>query len=354
MKTVKKQSNKKNILENSESMVDENLTKKNNFFYLIILIIILAVVFIVKRIYSGEQIKNLKNKTIPQAVKKILRNDNANIAIENIKETNGVYQFQLILKDQNNQKFISYITKDGKILFTSGINLDQLNQTTNNQNQTNKKLSCNDLKKSTSPKLTAYVMANCPFGLQMQRVFKNVINANNAAQNNLRVEYIFNQNSNFETGELDSLHGKEEATENLRQICIREEQSNLYWPYVSCYMQKENNSQNCLSQVGIDVDSLNSCMSDKNRGLKYAKKDFEDTKKLNVSGSPTLILNGEQFVSEFDFGGRNPNSIKEILCCSSDKKLSFCNNEFSKKDVVISFSEIDEQKTGTSSNGGCN
>jgi len=330
--------------------------KKNNYnpLYILILILLISGIFLAKKIYDEIKINNFKNKIIPSSVKKVLRNEKANISIDNVKETSGVYEFQLTLKDQNNQKFTSYITKDGKILFVSGIKLNQLAQTPS-QSQTNKKLTCNDLKKSTNPKLIAYVMANCPFGLQMQRVFKNVINTNESTKNYLRVEYIFDQNSNFETGDLNALHGKEEAKENLRQICIREEQPSLYWPYVSCYMQKENNSENCLSQVGIDTSSLNSCMNDKNRGLKYAKKDFENTKKLGVSGSPTLILNESQRVSEFDFGGRNPNAIKEILCCSADKKLSFCNSEFSKKDVAISFSENDEQQnSNSSSSGGCN
>jgi glutaredoxin len=214
-------------------------------------------------------------------------------------------------------------------------------------------MTCNDLKKNDNPKLTAYIMADCPYGLQMQRVFKNVINTDNNTANNLRVEYIFDQNSNFETGDLNSLHGKEEAQENLRQICLREEQPSLYWPYVSCYMQKSGNSQNCLTQTGVNIQSLNTCMTDKNRGLKYAKKDYENTQKLGVSGSPTLVLDGKQVVSEFDFGGRNPNAIKEILCCSADKKLAFCNKEFSKNDVAISFSQTDEQVAGTSTAGGC-
>ena len=351
-----KTNGKINNLDNSFPS-QNSIFYQNRLFYIFILILFLLITFLVKKINTEANINNLKNDVLPKAVKRILQNDKANISIDNVKETNGVYEFQLTLKDQNNQKFISYITKDGKILFTSGIKVEQLfKQQSPTQNQPTKKQSCNDLKKSNTPKLTAYVMANCPYGLQMQRVFKNIINANSASQNNLRVEYIFNPNSNFKTGELDSLHGKEEATENLRQICIREEQSALYWPYVSCYMQKENNSQNCLAQTGINVSTLNSCMTDKNRGLKYAKKDFEDTEKLGVSGSPTLVLNNSQIINEEDFGGRNPNAIKEILCCSADKKLAYCNSEFSKNNAAISFSETDEQVAGASSSsaGGCN
>ncbi|MGB9707482.1 MAG: DsbA family protein [Microgenomates group bacterium] len=347
-KKIKK--NKSTISEKSLDFKKILQSKSTLIIFLLVLIIFFFLIKISKAVKKTE----IQNEILPKAVKKILQNDKANIEINNLKEVSGLYEFQLTLKDQNNQKFISYITKDGKILFTSGIKIDELFKSQNTSPRQQKKLTCNDLKKDSKPKLTAYIMANCPYGLQMQRVFKNLINTDNATLNNLRVEYIFNQDSNFENGDLNSLHGKEEAQENLRQICIREEQSSLYWPYVSCYMQKENNSENCLTQAGVNTEILKSCMNDKNRGLKYATADFENTQRLGVSGSPTLVLNDSQIVSEFDFGGRNPNAIKEILCCSADKKLAYCNKEFSKNNVAISFSQTDEQVAGRSTGGGCN
>ena len=350
---LKNTENKKDNHISSSSL--SNLTgRRIKFIYLALLILFFLIILLVKKISSQITMNNLKDDILPRAVKKILNNDKANISIDNIKETNGVYEFQLTLKDQNNQRFTSYITKDGKILFTSGIKIEELFARQTNQNQTTKKLSCQDLNKSATPKLTVYVMADCPYGLQMQRVFKKVINTDKNTENNLRVEYIFDQSSDFEKGDLNALHGKKEAEENLRQICIREEQPDLYWPYVSCYMQKENNSENCLTQTGVNINELKSCMAGKDRGLKYAKKDFDNTQKLGISGSPTLVLNDNQIINEEDFGGRNPNAIKEILCCSGDKKLSYCDKEFSKDNVAISFSETDEQVAGSSSTGGCN
>lgn len=349
-KKIKKTS-KKNEIKKIDFVRDYLLSNKKVFF---IGISFLIIVFLIFKINKENKKVEIKNNLLPKAVKRILQNDKANISIDYLKETNGVYEFQLTLKDQNNQKFISYITKDGKILFVSGIKLDELFKNQSNQNQPQKAITCADLKKSTQPKLTAYIMANCPYGLQMQRVFKNVIKTNKEAEKNLRIEYIFNQDSNFDNGKLTSLHGKEEADENLRQICIREEQPNFYWSYVECYMKKANSTENCLRETGIDKNLLDQCMSDKNRGLKYAKKDFENTQRLGISGSPTLVLNDEQIVSESEFGGRNPNSIKEILCCSGEKKLAYCNQEFSKNNSAISFSETDEQTSGNSGSGGCN
>jgi p-aminobenzoyl-glutamate transporter AbgT len=84
---------------------------------LIILILVLVIFFVLSKINAAVKKTQIEKEILPKAVKKILRNDNANIEINNLKETHGIYEFQLTLKEQNNQKFISYITKDGKILF---------------------------------------------------------------------------------------------------------------------------------------------------------------------------------------------------------------------------------------------
>ena len=54
------------------------------------------------------------------------------------------------------------------------------------------------------------------------------------------------------------MHGDEEAQENLRQICIREEQSDKYWEYVSCFM-KEGKSADCLNSSTVDEVEINAC-----------------------------------------------------------------------------------------------
>ncbi|MCX7881462.1 MAG: hypothetical protein N2482_03070 [Patescibacteria group bacterium] len=308
---------------------------------------ILLALFLLKKIYSESQKNNLKNKLLPKAIKKILRDENAKFTLSDLKEKNGLYEFQLTW---NNQTYPpSYITKDGKMLFTSGVEINSLfNQKPITQTPS-KKITCNEVKKSSQPKLTAFVVSNCPYGLQMQRVFKKAIEEMPELTSYLEVKYIGSVDNN----KITSMHGDKEAQENLKQICIREEQKNLYWNYVSCYMKK-GETDNCLNEAGVNLIQLNSCLDDKKRGLEYAQNDFNLAQKFNIGGSPTLLLNNEQVISEFDFGGRNPNAIKEILCCSADKKLAFCNQEFSKNDVAISFSETEETNENTATtDGGC-
>lgn len=292
-----------------------------------------------------------KNKTIPAAIKKVLSSPDTKFEVSSVKDTNGVYEFQLKIQ---NQTYTSYITKDGKILFTSGVKLDEIGKTAASAastSQTQKKLTASDLKKSDEPTLTAFVVANCPYGLQTQRVFKKVMEELPNLAQNLKIKYI----GAITDGKITSMHGDEEAKENLRQICIREEQPDLYWPYVNCYMQ-EGKTDQCLANVGVDTTKMTACTDDPKQGLAYAQKDFDAGNKLNVSGSPTLVLNDTQVVSEFDFGGRVPNAMKTILCGGSKTPGDYCSKDISTNEVAVSLSVTDEAAdtgTTTTSAAGC-
>jgi len=48
---------------------------------------------------------------------------------------------------------------------------------------------------------------------------------------------------------IKSMHGAAEAQENLRQICIREEQSGKYWDYVRCYIEARQFGR--LPEIGL-------------------------------------------------------------------------------------------------------
>ncbi len=306
---------------------------RKKIYILIALIIILAI--LIPRITSNSNINNLKEKTIPEAVKLAINNPETKFTVDEVKEKSGVYEFKLkIGEGEQAQEYTSFISKDGKILFTSGIELEQLKATTTT---TTKKVSCEELTKAEKADLMAFVVSNCPFGLQMQRLYNKAISELPEVANNLSVKYM----GSIEDGKITSMHGDEEAQENLRQICIREEQKDKFWAYLSCYMKAEGQSQTCLNSTGIDQAKLTACTTDSNKGLKYAKADFDLASKFNVTGSPTLVLNNKETVSEFDFGGRVADAIKQIVCCGSKEKPAFCEKELSKDEVASSFSETD-------------
>jgi hypothetical protein len=267
-------------------------------------------------------------------------------SLANVVEENGVYKFQLQIGEN---KYDSYITKDGKILFTSGISLEPTPTPSITPTPTPQqpKASCEDLKKTGKALMEAFVVSKCPYGLQMQRILYEIVKNIPSLEENIKVRYI----GAIEGNKITAMHGDEEAQENLRQICIREEDESKYWDYVTCHIKK-GDVDSCLTSANVDKSNIEACMADSARGLKYAKEDFDLQGEYSVSGSPTLFLNGEK-VSEFDFGGRTAEALKTLLCCGFKSNLDICSQKLLETQAATGFSETYASASGSSSDAAC-
>jgi hypothetical protein len=179
------------------------------------------------------------------------------------------------------------------------------------------------------------------------------------------------------------MHGDAEAQENLRQICIREEQSDKYWQYVGEYM-KAGNVDSALSVAGIDKTSFDSCMADPQKGLKYAQADFDRAKELAAKfasdysvtqeisfPSPAVVLNSETTL-EFNaqgnyyspseefayaiakgvtYSARSAENVKNLLCDGFNTAPAACSAKLSEEQAATSFSE--QYSGGSASGGSC-
>jgi len=325
-----------------ENKIDEN--KKANLIPLAIVVAGIAIAGAI--MYIGQQKKPESGVILsPQEVgEKAIKFINENLtqkdttaSLINVTEESGLYKFRLKIREK---EFTSYATKDGKILFPEeGINLEKQNS----RKETAK--TCEEITKTDKPLLEAFIVSQCPFGLQMQRILNDIVKNIPDLISNIKVEYI----GSIEENKIVSMHGEEEAKENLRQICIREEQGDKYWKYIDCYIKK-GETENCLKNGGIDKGKLNGCLSDNSRGLKYIKEDFANQEKYKdkISGSPSLFLNSEK-VSEFDFGGRTAQAVKNLLCCGFKTIPEFCSQKLTEEQAIIGFSE---QGAGSAS-GSC-
>lgn len=206
------------------------------------------------------------------------------------------------------------------------------------------KESCENVKKTDKPNLDAFVVSYCPFGLQMQRILVDVKKLIEDKAD-ITIRYI----GSVENGQITAMHGEKEATENLRQICIREEQKDKFWAYIECFIKK-GEFESCLTATNIDKVKLDECMKPNSKGIDYAKVDFELQNRYGVSGSPTLILNGNR-VSEFDFGGRTSEAVKSLLCCGFTTQPDECSQELSTQQAATGFSET--YSAGSSGTGSC-
>lgn len=265
-------------------------------------------------------------------------------SLMSVEKESGVYKIHIKVGEQ---EYDSYITQDGKYLFPIVYDMSAASgKETESQNE-QKKATCEDLKKADKALLEAFVVSQCPYGLQMQRILYEVVKNIPSLAENIKVRYI----GSVEGDKITSMHGDAEAQENLRQICIREEQSDKYWNYIACNIKK-GDVESCLTSANVNTTQLNTCMIDKTKGLKYAEADFNLQDKYKVSGSPTLLLNGAQ-VSEFDFGGRTAEALKTLLCCGFSSTLDLCSQKLTEDSAATGFSDTYAGSGSSSGSGGC-
>lgn len=176
------------------------------------------------------------------------------------------------------------------------------------------------------PQIDFFGMSFCPYGIQAENAIFPVYDSlgesveyvphyimNKAASDNGRCRQIG-------ASYYCALHGVPELDENIRQMCIYEDQKDKFIPYIKAiaagYDAGEISSSNIESQwksvaevVGVDVSAVESCFNDENRVISMLDEEIELTNALGVSGSPTIYINGE-----LNTGARTAENYKNALC----------------------------------------
>jgi hypothetical protein len=228
-------------------------------------------------------------------------------------------------------EFDSYATKDGKFLFPQAFELTPAKDAKGAAQNTTNTPNTTAVTKTANPMLEAFVVARCPYGLQMQRAMADAVANMPSLAPYMKARYIGTVTGNTIT----SMHGDAEAKENLRQICIREEQPTKYWSYVACQM-KTGDTAGCETSTGVNAGQLNACTTN-GKGAGYAKVDFDLATKYGVTGSPTLILNGAT-ISESSYGGRSSDGVKSMVCAGFNTAAGFCSTKLNTTPAADSFS----------------
>jgi hypothetical protein len=272
-----------------------------------------------------------------------------------------------------------------------------------------------ELVKSNKPNLEFYTMSFCPYGNQMEDILRPVFDLI-GDKANIQPRYIFEELTDLEnscksmTGDIEmcpqyvemkyvssikeceeiitknlkdcldennyiksndgkyytSLHGRQEATQNLREICawnISEDKSK-WWNFVNNVNINCNyeNADNCWEDqakaANLDTQAISECFN--NEGIKLIQEEIANTNKHEIAASPTLMVNGVLFPSEEaykeDGSGtmllgkkelkqtdyRTPNGIKEALCYAFKKAPKECSSIL-----------VDTNVQGANTDGGC-
>ena len=313
--------------------IKANTNKNTVLIAVAVLAVIVTGVLIFGKSYKGFSLPNIFGYSAQQVGQKSIDYINNNqlsqepATLVSVSKTSGLVKIRIKIGES---EFDSYATSDGKLLFPQAFEMEPKEDAASDGADNSEPVS---LKKSDSPMLEAFVVARCPYGLQIQRAMADAVKNMPALGQYIKARYIGDVSGNTIT----AMHGDAEAKENLRQICIREEQPTKYWNYVSCQMKTAGIEVSCEQSTGVDSTKLNACTSDPSKGVAYAKKDFDLAAQYDASGSPTLILNGVT-ISESSYGGRSSDGVKSMACAGFNSPASFCSTALNKTAAAVSFS----------------
>lgn len=178
--------------------------------------------------------------------------------------------------------------------------------------------------KSDRPKVELFVMAYCPYGLQMEKAY---LPAWNLLKNKADMDIKFVSYA---------MHGLKEVEENTRQYCIEQNQPAKYQAYLTCFTGKDD-FKGCLAQSGITEASLTSCVNATNNKFQTLVKYNDQTTwlsgrypvypidgdlntKYGVEGSPTLVINGAQVEGV----NRTADGVKKAICAAFNNPPAEC------------------------------
>lgn len=242
------------------------------------------------------------------------------LTLESVKEISGLYQVNL---NYEGEIVPVYITKDGKNVIPASAVSPLEPTSSNTETQT-------EVPKSDKPKVELYVFTYCPYGLQMEKAIIPVVN-------------LLKDKIDFKIRQIGAMHGEYEKIEAERQLCVEKEYPDKFLDYVIAFAEDTaigscNGDATCVApklnslyvKLGIDASKINSCMT--SDGEKLYNTEVSNSNSNDVSGSPTLIINGVKAQS-----GRSPEAVKGIICSAFNTIPSECSQKLSTEQASAGF-----------------
>lgn len=290
-----------------------------------VIILSLALVFIT----TGCSLNLKTNKKInPDEAKEITTNFINNnllkpgdkVVVGEVKEEDGLYKMQVILP--GGQEITSYITKDGKKFFPEAMIIEEVEKQNQQAQANDSEVAAANVPKKEKPEVELFVMSHCPYGTQIEKGMLPVVKA-------------LGDKINFTVKFVDyAMHGEKEIDEQLRQVCIQENNETVFNNYLNCFLEN-GESEQCLKTANVDVKKMNTCVANYDKQYKI-KETFNDknkwttsyppfdvykadNQKYGVQGSPTLVINGAKVSS-----GRDSASLLKTICAGFENQPEEC------------------------------
>lgn len=238
---------------------------------------------------------SVNSEEVGQKVLDFVNSRGANAELISINNSGQFYEVILTIQEQEVPVFV---TKDGENLIPNLIPLT--GQVIENMPQETVPV---EVSKSDKPVVELFIMTHCPYGTQAEKGFVPLLENFNKADAKIRFVHYF-------------MHQPEE-TETPIQICIREEQSDKFLPYLREFL-KEGISTDAIQVANIDETKMNKCISS-GKWEEYYNIDKALSESYGVRGSPTLVINGVVVQS-----GRDSASYLSAVCSAFNNAPEEC------------------------------
>jgi hypothetical protein len=152
-----------------------------------------------------------------------------------------------------------------------------------------------------------YLMSQCPFGLQAVAGMREAL-VGLEDRVELGIFFIGNEVD----GELTSMHGPDEVTGDLLQICAVRYAPRRYLELIAC-MGRElhsipGNFDECAADSGVPAAVVRAC-AEGEQGRKLLAESFEASARRGAQGSPTLYIGNDLYQ-----GGRDGQAFQRAIC----------------------------------------
>jgi hypothetical protein len=260
--------------------------------------------------------------------------------LTSVTERYGMYY---IVASNKVRDYGFYATKDCNLLFINPYNLKGNATPTlvTSPKPTTSPTPIPEPVKSSRPSIELFVMSFCPFGVQAENAMAPVVGLF-GPKANITVRYIATvQGTTVDS--VKSLHGLNEAKEDIRQLCIAKYYPEKLWPYL---MEFDKNCQdasirlndtsfaacgaNSTQKTGIDNQKIQTC-AENGEGLALLSDSVAITNNYKITGSPTLMMNGQKYG-----GQRTADAYKQDICARFETPPAECSVNLSAQAAAAS------------------
>lgn len=188
-------------------------------------------------------------------------------------------------------------------------------------------------KSADAVKVEFFVMSQCPFGVQVVNGVKEAVDRL-GTEVDFRLEFIGNKGVN---GELASMHGADEVTGDMAQVCAAKHAPARFLDMVVCQNKNirdvASNWEECAKGAGLPMEPIRACIQGK-EGKELLAASFDRASARGARASPTMFINGKPYA-----GRRGSKDFIRAICAEhrSATKPAACQGvgELPKVNVTI-------------------